>query len=108
MINNTKERGRVAMLKYAALEELINEITSVHKNQLKAYKWAAVTAGNDITQTDLAGIVITGSGTLVLVGSDDSELDCGTVSADPINILPFCPKKVKTGSTATVKAIYGA
>lgn len=97
-----------AILNTATLASLKTNIAGANTQTLKAYKWASITHDSAITQTNLAGIVIIGSGTLTLIGSDDAELNLGTLTADPTVILPFCPKKTKAGSTATVYAVYGA
>lgn len=87
---------------------LSNNINSIASGNLKAKNWVAVVANELITQENLVGIDVIGDGTLVLIGSDGtSELDLGSVTADTFAKNFYCPLKVKTGSTATVIALYG-
>lgn len=75
---------------------------------LKARKWLAITPGEDIEQDNLAGIIVSAGGTLILIDGDETELDCGTVTANTLVVYPLCPLKVKTGSSATTYAVYEA
>lgn len=94
--------------------DITDKITESLANAIKSSDWQLVAPNVNILTTynskPLSGISITGTGTLVLIGNDvgGTEYNMGTVDADPITVLPIKPLKIKTGSTATVYAHYGA
>lgn len=75
----------------------------MYHSQVKCGRVVSYVVGTDLSNyQNVTCIIISASGSCVLVFGDDSELDLGTVSANA-NPLPYYNvKKIKTGSTATV------